>query len=306
MGVARKLASYAKNPRLLGSAVAFIAWAVLQRALRQPRTCPHCGSSRTTALWRRLLVLTLMRCEECLLKFRYPKQEEGWSEWFYQQRTDTSGDDLPDVQVVRSLMNNRFAGTNYDACRLTALLTTFNRGRLLDYGCSWGYGVRQFRDAGYDAVGFEISKPKAALGALELGVEIITDHAKLESFSSSSFNFVVASHVLEHLPQIDRTLRLFSRLLRQGGKLVVLVPNSGCRFAQEWRGVWPYMISREHNLALDAAWFQRNIGHYGFNPLFSSAKVGKAFSSAVAPYDGDTPEFLWLPDEELLMVATRE
>lgn len=305
MGVARKLAYYAKKPRLLGSAVVFTAWAVFQRALRQPRTCPYCGSSRTTALGRRLLALTLMRCEECHLKFRYPKQDERWSEWFY-QRTDTSGDELPDVQVVRNLTNQRFAGTNYDACRLTALLSTFNRGRLLDYGCSWGYGVWQFRYAGYDAVGFELSKPKATFGSLELGVEIITDHAKLESFSPASFDFIVASHVLEHLPQIDLTLRLFSRLLRHGGKLVVLVPNSGCRLAQEWRGVWPYMISREHNLALDAAWFQRNIGHYGFNPLFSSTKFGKAFSSALEPYNEDTPASLCLPDEELLMVATRE
>ena len=305
MEVAPKLAYYAKNLRLLGSAVAFIAWVLLQRALRQPRTCPHCGSSRTTALGRRLLVLTLIRCEDCLLKFRYPKQEEGWNEWFY-QRTDTSGDELPSIPMVRSIMNSGFTGTKYDICRLTALLTTFHRGRLLDFGCSWGYGVRQFRDAGYDAVGFEISKSKATFGALELGVEIITDLATLENFNSSSFDFVVASHVLEHLPQIDRTLRLFSRLLRQGGKLVVLVPNSGCRLAQEWRGVWPYMISREHNLALDAAWFQRNIGRYGFNPLFSSTEFGKAFSSAVAPYDEDTSAFLWLRDEELLMVATKE
>lgn len=300
-----KLAHYAMNSRLLGSAVAFIAWAVRQRALRQPRTCPYCGSSRTVALGRRAFVLTLMRCEECLLKFRYPKQMDGWSEWFY-QRTDTSGDELPDVQVVRNLTNQRFAGTKYDVGRLIVLLTTFNRGRLLDYGCSWGYGVWQFRDAGYDAVGFELSKPKATFGVTELGVEIIADYAKLESLSSSSFDFVVASHVLEHLSQIDSTLRLFSRLLRRGGKLVVLAPNAGGRLAQEWRGVWPYMISREHNLALDAAWFQRNIGRHGFTPLFSSTKFGMAFSSAVAPYEKDEPTFLQLPDEELLMVATRK
>lgn len=304
MGVARKLAYYVKNPRFLGSAAAFIAWAVSQRALRQPHTCPHCGSSRTTTLGRRLLVLSLMRCEDCLLKFRYPKQEEGWNEWFY-QRTDTSGDELPSVPVLLSLLDHRFAGTKYDVCRLTALLATFNCGRLLDYGCSWGYGVRQFRDAGYDAVGFEISNPKATFGALKLGVQIIADQAKLESFSASSFDFVIASHVLEHLPVIDRTLRLFSRLLRQGGKLVVLVPNSGCRLAKECHGVWPYMISREHNLALDAAWFQRNIGRYGFTPLFSSAKFGERFASALAPYNEDTSAILHLPDEELLMVATR-
>jgi 2-polyprenyl-3-methyl-5-hydroxy-6-metoxy-1,4-benzoquinol methylase len=202
-------------------------------------------------------------------------------------------------------MNQKFVETKYDVSRLIDLLPDFNRGRLLDYGCSWGYGVWQYRSAGYDASGFEIAKPKAEFGTTMLGLEIISDHTKLESFSSSSFDFVVASHVLEHLPQIDHTLRLFSRLLRQGGKLVVLVPNSSCRLAQEWRGVWPFMISREHNLAFDAVWFQRNIGRYGFTPLFSSTKFGERFSSALAPYGEDTPAFFRLPDEELLMVATR-
>jgi len=213
---------------------------------------------------------------------------------------------MPDVHVLQSLIAQKFTGTKYDVSRLTTLLTMFKKGRLLDYGCSWGYGVWQFREAGYDAVGFEISRPKAMFGATELGVEIVSDYAKLESLDSSSFDLVVASHVLEHLPQIDRTLRLFNRLLRRGGKLVVLVPNSGGRLAREWRGVWPYIISREHNLGLDAAWFQRNIGLYGFTPLFSSAEFSKGFSSAMAPYDEGTPALIKFPDEELLMVATRE
>lgn len=88
---------------------------------------------------------------------------------------------------------------------------------------------------------------------------------------------------------------------------MVLVPNAASQLAQQWRGVWPYMISREHNLALDAAWFHRNIGCYGFTPLFSSAKFGKTLSLALAPYDEAESECMGrLLDEELMMVATRQ
>lgn len=255
-------------------------------------------------LGRRSFVLTLMRCEECLLKFRYPKQEEGWTEWFY-QKTDTSGDELPGLNAIRGLVKNGFAGTTYDISRLINLLNKFNQGRLLDFGCSWGYGVWQYRKAGYDAIGFEISKPKASFGVNELGIEIVSNYSRLESLDSCSFDFIVASHVLEHLPQIGPALRLFSRLLRPGGKLVVLVPNAGGRSAMEWPGVWPFTISREHNLGLDASWFHYNLGHYGLTPIFSSSDFGKAFVSALAPYDERASSPVNLLEDELLMVAIK-
>lgn len=300
-----RLVYYIRHPQHLLTAAAFVTWAVIQRVLGQPRNCPYCASTNTKSLGHRFFFLSLLRCEECGLMFRYPKQTDAWCKYFY-MRTDTSGDELPRVEDVRRLMNQKFVGTKYSVSRLIDLFSTINRGRLLDYGCSWGYGVWQYRDNGYDAVGFDLSKPKAMFGMSELGVPIIDDFTELESLSASSFDYVVACHVLEHLPQIDNMLRLFSRLLRAGGKLVVLVPNADCTLAQEGNRLWPYMISREHNLALDAAWFQRNIGRYGLTPLFSSAKFGERLTFALTPYDKDTSRFCHLLEEELLMIATKE
>lgn len=73
--------------------------------------------------------------------------------------------------------------------------------RVLDFGCSRGCGVHQLKQAGYDAFGFEISRPRAELGRCELGVEILD---KLEDLQ----------HIL--LQSID-------------GTLLLMYPNTCCR-----------------------------------------------------------------------------
>jgi len=49
-------------------------------------------------------------------------------------------------------------------------------------------------------------------------------------FSDGSFDFVLVCEVLEHLPEIDPTLREAHRVLRRSGRLAVSVP----RFFPEW------------------------------------------------------------------------
>ncbi len=43
-------------------------------------------------------------------------------------------------------------------------------------------------------------------------------------FKDNTFERVLLSHVLEHIPDVDRALREISRILRVGGILIVVVP----------------------------------------------------------------------------------
>jgi SAM-dependent methyltransferase len=132
---------------------------------------------------------------------------------------------------------------------------------LLDYGASWGYGVRQFKDAGYDAAGFEISRARAAFGSQRLGVRIVTDVREL---MPASFDIVHTAHVLEHLADLRAAFADFRRLLRPDGHLVIFVPNGDGRSARALGVKWGPMIGEKHVNALTGSFLERALSQYGF------------------------------------------
>lgn len=192
-------------------------------------------------------------------------------------------------------MDTAFRGGLLDyTVRLAILRGLRAHGRILDYGASWGYGVYQFRAAGYDASGFEISEPRAAFGRGNLGVTIETASG---AFPDGSFDIIHTSHVLEHIPDLHLPFTEFSRLLKADGILVVFVPNAGGKFACEQGVKWGPLINEKHVLALTADFFARGLPEFGFEPLFASSP----YSEPARPLSAE----LALEGEELLVVARR-
>jgi hypothetical protein len=119
--------------------------------------------------------------------FRWPKEDPGFSERFYQDSYHEVGTtELPDPVTLKTFIANNFAGSPRDIADQVGVLKTFlPQGRVLDFGCSWGYGVYQLKRAGYDAFGFDISRPRAELGRRELGVEILDKLGTCNRFGRS-------------------------------------------------------------------------------------------------------------------------
>jgi len=105
--------------------------------------------------------------------FRWPKDSIEFNKGFYQRRYRQKGltIDLPGLELLDKLKILHFKGTEKDFSEKILILNKFmQKGKVLDFGCSWGYVLYQFRRAGYDAIGFEISKPRAEFGREQLGV----------------------------------------------------------------------------------------------------------------------------------------
>ena len=60
-------------------------------------------------------------------------------------------------------------------------------------------------------------------------VDIVDDAATLSTLKNESIDFVIACHVLEHVPSFLGTLQTFARVLRRGGVALVALPDR--RFA---------------------------------------------------------------------------
>lgn len=220
---------------------------------------------------------------------------------FYQSayEQDATTELVPSDEVSRLLTSN-FGGTPLDISEKVGLVRDQVRGgRLLDYGCSWGYGIYQFQQAGFDAVGFEISRRRAEFGRTMLGVEIIDDELALESIDDRSFDVIYCSHVLEHLPDLRRPFTVFQRLLKPSGILIIFVPNAGGRHAKKLGVKWGPMIGEKHCTALDAIFFSQNMPDYGFRPKFGSSP----YELPLVAFEQITRAEDSLCGEELLVVA---
>jgi SAM-dependent methyltransferase len=98
-------------------------------------------------------------------------------------------------------------------------------GRLLEIGCGRGDLLARLAALGWEGVGLEIS-PRAATAARELTaahvdrVAIVDDPAAVQG----AFPLVVASEVLEHIPDDADTLRRWRSWVATDGRLVLTVP----------------------------------------------------------------------------------
>jgi SAM-dependent methyltransferase len=96
--------------------------------------------------------------------------------------------------------------------------------RILEIGCSGGLLMEQLRREGFGQVqGIDISEAAIELcGRKGLSAQVMD--AQRPTLPDASFDFVIASDVLEHLADDIGALREWRRILKPGGSLLVFVP----------------------------------------------------------------------------------
>jgi 2-polyprenyl-3-methyl-5-hydroxy-6-metoxy-1,4-benzoquinol methylase len=280
----------------MGRAV-FTLKSAFMAASGQNKDCPYCGFKSTNLIERKYVLWHLRKCPNCLFMFRWPKDSVKSNNRFYQRAyREGHTTDMPDaIELQRFLMNVFSINTlNYKE-RIKILKSLGESRNVLDYGASWGYGVWQLQKAGFNAVGFEVSTPRAEYGRKNLGVKIETDTALL---SVDSFDIIHTAHVLEHIPDLKTSFQDFRRLLKPGGTLVIFVPNAGGRSASQMGTGWGPMIGEKHVNALTADFFARNLSNHGFNSIMFDSSP---YDMGLRGFD-DHPS---LSGDELLIVAKR-
>lgn len=239
-------------------------------SLPMDETCPFCHCTQAKVLGRKYFLVQLRKCQHCGLMFRFPKEQPEESLRFYQSDyKEGLTTDLPTDLELKHLLENKFQGTPKDFSDKIDLVKSYlSKGKFLDYGCSWGYGVWQFKQAGYDTVGFEISQPRSEFGRRSLGVNIISRSEDINNIDSESLDIIFTSHVLEHMPDISHIFELFYRLLKPNGILAIFVPNcNDCDNSAIFNKKKSFAFGEKHTIAYDSSFLSQTLESYKFSVL---------------------------------------
>ena len=98
-------------------------------------------------------------------------------------------------------------------------------GRVLEVGCGNGVFLSYLKHHGWDVVGVDMSAKAAAIAKERFNIDIFAGRIENVTFEAESFDIVVMSHVIEHLPDPGGTLWRVARLLKPHGRLYVETPN---------------------------------------------------------------------------------
>jgi len=236
-------------------------WRYIARAIRSVidgkyRQCPACGGTAYQAVGRHYAVTSLVRCLSCKLLYRIPIDPPDLGTTFYQTEYQAGfATDCPSPERLQALLQTEFVASSMDFSHKLDVLRALGLrppARLLDFGASWGYGTWQFLRAGYDVVGYEISRPRARYARERVSVPVLADLSAV----GEGFDVFFSSHVLEHLPSPKLAFDEARRRLSKGGVFVAFTPNGSeaalKRNVSEYHRYW----GRIHGTYLDDVYYR--------------------------------------------------
>ncbi len=176
------------------------------------------------------------KCSSCGLKITTPVEEEEKMDRYYQSEDYIAHSDSSKGLVhllyhrVRKYMLHQKRG-------LIEKEAGKKNGKILDVGAGTGYFLHEMNRQDWEVDGTEKS-PEARKFAKEAFNLSLRDPEELFQLPGQSRDIITLWHVLEHIHQLDKNMKAFSRILKAGGKLIIAVPNPGSCDASHYQEYW--------------------------------------------------------------------
>ncbi len=111
-------------------------------------------------------------------------------------------------------------------------------GDLLEVGCACGFLLEAARQRGFAPRGVEMSAWASAYARDVYHLDVHTGSIESAALPPESFDVAVMADVIEHLTDPRRTIRHIHRVLRPGGRLLLLTPDVGSAVARLFGPRW--------------------------------------------------------------------
>lgn len=179
----------------------------------------------------------MVECEQCRFIRLFPRPTaEEMPVYYPREYYFAPGGDLASqlAEAYRRLVL-------HDHAAFVAAAIGKRTGPIIDVGCSGGLLARLLRDRGYRVTGFDNSHDAARAAWCINGVPVTCGDFLAAPIRDGSCSVITMFHLLEHVPDPRAYLESAWRLLEDGGRLVVQVPNAASwqflLFGPKWNGV---------------------------------------------------------------------
>lgn len=216
--------------------------------------CPVCDGSQFKPLFR-MRGEPFVRCTDCGLVLINPR---------------------PDFQAVATGYNARYSqGYIEKAQKKLARCSRWVQrlqkrvgggGRWLDVGCSAGFVLAAAEAAGFEAFGVELEPAAVEFGRAQLGLaNIACGTFEAQHYPSAFFDVISMYDVIEHVPDLNRTVAELARVLKPGGLIEIRTPD-----VAHWRtprnlARWKEIKPSEHLYYFSAATLTRLFARHGLS-----------------------------------------
>ena len=139
-----------------------------------------------------------------------------------------------------------------------------NKDSLLDFGCGKGDFLLAAKKSGFDVAGieflFDLQK--------ELNKKNIKFYEKLEQLSKA-VSAITFWHSLEHLNDLNQTLILSRKNLKESGILIVAVPNYDSFDSKYYKSFWAAFDVPRHRFHFNKRGIINTVQKHGFKHLYT-------------------------------------
>lgn len=212
--------------------------------------CPACSSTI-----RELYDVSgykIFQCRTCLHGFVNPTPTENAITTFYRTLGGhaTSEGSSPNVgqETFASVQEReaKYPNSTIDAARIVENMRFVDEGHLLDIGCGYGFFSRAASDRGFEVTALEIAAEEASV-ARAMNPDVAVVDSTFEDFSSTTrFDAIIMSQVLEHARQPEKWLKKARSICRRGAVIAIAVPNFRAFSAVLLKSRDPYLIPPAH------------------------------------------------------------
>ncbi|MCK9255379.1 MAG: class I SAM-dependent methyltransferase [Bacteroidales bacterium] len=118
-------------------------------------------------------------------------------------------------------------------------------GKLYDIGVGWGHFLHAAQVLGFESSGVEISELMYHYASQDLKLNVEHDDFYNLSLAKNNWDVVTMWDVLEHISEPQKAIKKIKEILKQGGLLILQVPQIDSKVAKKQKQNWS-MMSIEH------------------------------------------------------------
>lgn len=229
--------------------------------------CPICGAENQT-LFLRVKDYTvsqeefnIVNCESCSFKFTNPRPKDEVIGNYYK-----SEDYISHSNTNKGIISKLYhLVRNYTLKKKLALVSRHvSRGTILDYGCGTGMFLNVCKQNGWNVYGMEPDSDARKISE-QIGISSYGNKLKLkEALGETKVNAITLWHVLEHVTDLEETLGFFKDSLKDGGVLVMAVPNYTSYDAKHYKEFWAAYDVPRHLYHFEVNTVSKLLAGHGF------------------------------------------